>query len=323
MIIDVHNHYIPEEIARAYGAEPGKPVTVMENGIPKRMVHDLSYVVDVRLSNMKKAGVSMQVVSTPMGWDTTLTLEQARKLNDYMSNLQNANKGKFIGLAAIPTGSGEDDKEVAKELHRAIGDLGLRGVSIPAQPFRVPMDDPKHWPFYKEAEALDAAIFIHPSSIPNGFDAIAKYDLHRIVGREYELSAVICRLIFGGVLDRFPNLKLVFSHFGGGIAGLLERIEPKNKPWKNTELPGNFIDDAKRLYYDTAGFVGGPHAFRLGYDILGASRLLFGSDYPQDFTDPKGIKKYINFIQKNVKPKDFDTIMYKNTVKVFGLDSYV
>ncbi len=248
MIIDVHNHYIPEDMARALGAEVGKPVTLMEGGIPKRKVHDCQFIVEKRLTAMEKAGISAQLVSCTTGWNAPL--ETCRLLNDHLGNLQHQYPGRLIGLADVPLGVSSSDREAIEELHRAVGPGKLAGVSIPAQPFGIPMDDRKFWSFYREVESLHVGVFIHPSPIPEGFAALAKYDLHRIVGREFDLVTAICRIIFGGVIDQFPQLKLVFSHFGGGISGLLERINPRGKSWPKKTLPQDFIHYAKQLYFD-------------------------------------------------------------------------
>lgn len=316
MIIDVHNHYIPEEMARALGAEPGKPVTVMEGGIPKRKVHDRQFIVEKRLKAMEEAGISVQLVSCTAGWNAPL--EKCQVINDQLSKLQNQYKGKLIGLADVPLGGSDSDKEAIQELHRAMDKLKLGGVSIPAQPFGIPMDDKRFWSFYKEVESLKVGVFIHPSPIPGGFDALAKYDLHRIVGREFDLVTAICRIIFGGVIDKFPDIKLVFAHFGGGISAFLERIEPRGNNWQ-VALPRDFIKYVKRLYFDAAGFTGGMNAFRLAYEVLGPSQLLFGSDYPQDFLEGEEIKTYIDNIKKYLKGKDDEGIMSKNAISVFGL----
>ncbi|MEI9477242.1 MAG: amidohydrolase family protein [Deltaproteobacteria bacterium] len=317
MIIDVHNHFIPERTARAYGAEPGKPVTVVEKGIPKFTIRDREFNVETRLSEMKKAGISIQLLSSPVGWDASI--EECRALNDQLANLQRQYKGRLMGLAALPLGVSESDKDVFQELHRAIGRLELKGVSIPAQPSGLPMDDKRFYPFYKEVEEMGVTVFVHPSATPSGFDAIAKYNLHRIVGREYELSAVICRIIYGGVIEDFPGLKLVFSHFGGGISALVERIQPRYQPQVKTDPPHDFIHFAKHLYFDTAGFRGGMLAFRLACDVLGPSRMLFGTDYPQDLEEGEEMKNYIDALRSVLKDEDYETIMHKNAMKLCGL----
>jgi aminocarboxymuconate-semialdehyde decarboxylase len=317
MIIDVHNHFISEKTAKAHGVEQGKPVTVVEKGIPKFTIRDREFDVETRLSEMKKAGISVQLLSSPVGWDASL--EECRAINDELNSLQREHKGRLLGLAALPLGVCESDRNVFEELHRAVGRLELKGVSIPAQPGGIPMDDKRFYPFYKEVEKMGIAVFVHPSATPNGFDAIAKYNLHRIVGREYELSAAICRIIYGGVIEAFPGLKLIFSHFGGGISALVERIQPRYPSRVNTTPPHDFIHFAQKLYFDTAGFRGGMLALRLACDVLGPTRLLFGTDYPQDLEEGVEMKKYIGTLRSLLKDDDYDNVMSKNAMALCGL----
>jgi aminocarboxymuconate-semialdehyde decarboxylase len=319
MIIDVHNHFVPENIARAHGVEAGKPVTVVEKGIPKFTLRDREFLVETRLSEMEKAGISIQFLSSPLGWNGSL--EDCRALNDQLANLQREHKGRLMGLAALPLWMGDSDKDAIDELHRAIGRLELKGVSIPAQPSGLPMDNKRFYPFYKEVEKMRVAVFVHPSATPSGFDALAKYNLHRIVGREYELSAAICRIIYGGVIEEFPALKLVFSHFGGGISALVERIQPRYPSRVKTDPPQDFIYFAKKLYYDTAGFRGGIIALRLACEVLGSSRMLFGTDYPQDLEEGGEMKKYIGTLRSLLKDEDYQRVMSKNATSLCGLGS--
>jgi aminocarboxymuconate-semialdehyde decarboxylase len=320
MIIDVHNHYVPEKIAKTYGVTEGKPVIIKEDGIPKRMIHDRQYIVEKRLLAMDAAGIIAQLVSCTLGWNAPL--EECQFINDQLSHLQKQYDGKLIGLADVPLGWGKSDKHAIEELHRAIEQLGLRGVSMTAQPFDIPLDDKKFWTFYKEVESMEVGVFIHPSPIPGGFEALAKYDLHRVIGREFDLVTAICRIIHGGILDKFPNIKLVFAHFGGGISALLERIVPKVVPWQQVPLSHDFEQYLKKLYFDTAGFGGGMRAFRLAYEVLGPSQLIFGSDYPQDFLEGEEIKIYINDINHYLSTEDYEKIMFKNAMSVFGLSRY-
>jgi aminocarboxymuconate-semialdehyde decarboxylase len=319
MIIDVHNHFIPEKTARAHGVEPGKPVTVVERGIPKFTIRDREFNVETRLTEMEKAGISVQFLSSPVGWDASL--EECRAINDELNNLQREHKGRLIGLAALPLGVCESDRDVFEELHRAVGRLELKGISIPAQPGGIPMDDKRFYPFYKEVEKTGIAVFVHPSATPSGFDAIAKYNLHRIVGREYELSSAICRVIYGGVIEAFPGLKLIFSHFGGGVSALVERIQPRFASQVKTVPSHDFIYLLKKLYFDTAGFRGGVLALRLACDVLGPSRLLFGTDYPQDLEEGEEMKKYVGTLRSVLKDEDYERVMSKNAMSLCGLSS--
>lgn len=317
MIIDLHNHYIPENIARAYGAEPGKAITVTEGGIPKRRIGDSHFLLEKRLSDMDEAGISLQLLSCPIGWQGSP--EECRALNDSLRAVQDKYPERFNGLASIPIGHSEG--EVIAEIQRAMEDLTLKGLTICAQPGGMPLDDKKLWPIYKEIEDIGAGVFIHPSPIPPGFDALNGYDLRRVIGREFELVTAVSRVIYGKVLDTFPEIKLVFSHFGGGLANLTERTDPKYKPWyEMRSLPRDYGAYLKMLYFDTAGFAGGMRSFRSAYEVFGADNLLFGSDYPMDFIKGDQIKQYVDNLQAYLPDQDYQKIMADNAKKVFNLD---
>ncbi|MFC1815615.1 amidohydrolase family protein [Thermodesulfobacteriota bacterium] len=316
MITDVHNHYLPEKIARAYGAEPGKAVTVVENGIPKRRVGDSHYILAERLKAMDAAGVLLQLLSCPVGWQGSP--QECRSLNDNLYEIQNQYPERFNGLASIPIGY--EEKEIISEIHRTINELKLKGFTICAQPGGMPLDEKKLWPIYKEIEAIGAGVFIHPSPIPPGFDALTGHDLHRVIGREFELVTAVSRVIYGKVLDEFPKIKLVFSHFGGGIANLTERTDPKYKPWyEMRKLSRDYGEYLNMLYFDTAGFAGGMRAFRSALEVLGSSNLLFGSDYPMDFIQGDQIKKYVDNLKAFLPEHDYQKIMADNATRVFNL----
>ena len=140
---------MPEKIARAYGAEPGKAITVTEGGIPKRRIGDSHYLLEKRLSDMDEAGISLQLLSCPIGWQGSP--EECRSLNDSLSEVQNRYPERFNGLASIPIGYA--DREIIAEIHRSLNQLKLKGFTICAQPGGMPMDDKKLWPIYKEIEA--------------------------------------------------------------------------------------------------------------------------------------------------------------------------
>jgi hypothetical protein len=109
-------------------------------------------------------------------------------------------------------------------LRRAINDLGLRGVTITSQVNGLSLDSPKLYDFYETACALDVVVFVHPALVPTGYEHLKDYDLPRVLGREVDLTVATTRLIAGGIFDRFPNLKIVIAHFGGGIAAVKERL---------------------------------------------------------------------------------------------------
>ena len=166
------------------------------------------------------------------------------------------------------------------------GSLGLKGVVIRSQASGLSLDAKEFYPFYEKVCALDIPIFVHPSGVPDGFDILnAPYDLHRQIGRELDLIVATTRLILSGVLEDFPDLKLVISHKGGGIAALRERIlyrfaEP-GAP--GTRMRRSFDEYLSKLYFNLAGHWGGMQSVACALTTISPSRLVFATDYPQNF----------------------------------------
>jgi aminocarboxymuconate-semialdehyde decarboxylase len=107
-----------------------------------------------------------------------------------------------------------------QEIDRAIRTLSLKGVTITSQVKGVSLDSPKLYRLYEKVCELDVPVFVHPALVPIGYELLQDYDLPRVLGREVDLTVATTRLIAGGILDRFPRLKLVIAHFGGGIAAV-------------------------------------------------------------------------------------------------------
>jgi aminocarboxymuconate-semialdehyde decarboxylase len=122
--------------------------------------------------------------------------------------------GRFVGLAQAPV---LGDKEALREIDRSIRSLGLKGVTITSQIKGVSLDSPELYELYEKVCELDVPVFVHPALAPIGYDLLQDYDLPRVLGREVDLTVATTRLIAGGILDRFPKLKLVIAHFAAGL----------------------------------------------------------------------------------------------------------
>ena len=159
---------------------------------------------------------------------------------------------------------------------------GLHGVTITSQVGGLFLDSPELDRFYDRVARLDVPIFVHPALVPKGYDSIQGYDLPRIIGREIDLTIATIRLIAGGVLDRHPEIDFVIGHFGGGIAAFKDRLVAMAHRFGT--LKHSFEEYLDRLYFDISGFEGGITAFRCGLLGIRPERLVFATDYPQNFT---------------------------------------
>lgn len=278
MIVDFQHHYVPKTLAQKRGLySETTSFAKLEGGVPRLTMHARLYDAEAQLRDMDEAGVDVSVLSCLLGWDASL--EDNRFINDALAEIQRQFPGRFVGLAQAPLLEGDGPLQ---ELDRAIRDRGLCGVAITSQVKGLPLDSAELYPFYEKVSVLDVPIFVHPAMVPGGYDLLLDFDLARILGREVDLAVATTRIVAGGVLERFPSLKFVIGHFGGGIAGVKDRLVAKAYRFGTLDKPFEHYFDM--LYFDTAGFEGGETA--LGCALLGIKpeRLVFATDYPQDFT---------------------------------------
>jgi predicted TIM-barrel fold metal-dependent hydrolase len=295
MVIDFEHHYIPAELGRRLGMDPAKKEAVRTRDAT---VHSQLFDMEAQIRDMDRVGIDVAVQSCILGWDTTL--ENCQLLNDCTARLQKDYPDRFVGLAHAPVLEGESG---VRELDRAVSHLGLKGVTISSQVNGLSLDAKEFTPFYELMNRLAVPIFVHPALAPKGYSLMRDYMLPVILTREFDLGVAVTRLIAGGVVERYPDLQFVFAHFGGGLAGYKERISRSSYRFK---LPHSFDDYFDRLYFDMAGFEGSPTALRCALEGIRPERMVFATDYPQNFnsSDPKqgrnvdGVSEYIDEIRR-------------------------
>jgi aminocarboxymuconate-semialdehyde decarboxylase len=294
MIIDFEHHYMPAELGRRLGMDPTKKEAVKTRDAT---VHAQLFDLDAQIRDLDRVGIDVAVQSCILGWDATL--ENCRLINDCTAQMQKDYPERFVGLAHAPV----MEHTGLSELERAVGDLGLKGVTISSQVNALSLDAKEFTPFYDLIRKLDVPIFVHPALAPKGYSLMNDYQLPVILTREFDLGVAVTRLIAGGMVERYPDLKFVFAHLGGGLAGYKERIARSSYRFK---LPRSFDEYFDRLYFDMAGFEGSQIALRCALEGIKPERMIFATDYPQNFnnSDPKqgrsvdGVGEYINDIRR-------------------------
>src|SRR5437016_10898777 len=262
-----------------------------------REIKDSVWNPERRMEEMDRANVSMQALSTvPVlfsYWAKPVdALDLSRMLNDHIAEVARANPKRFAGLGTIPL---QDVDLAAQELARCVRELGLRGVEIGSHvdpndhchgPDCRNLDHPALDSVWKTAEDLNAAIFVHPWDMM-GKERMPKYWLPWLVGMPAETSLAICSMIFGGVLERFPKLRVAFAHGGGAFPFTIGRIEhafhvrPDLVATENNTNPREYLahdSTPARFYVDS--LVHDADALRLLLKLFGPQRIAFGSDYP-------------------------------------------
>jgi predicted TIM-barrel fold metal-dependent hydrolase len=278
MIIDFQHHYVPYELAQRHGATGRGRLEVRDGAAPKATLHGKLYDLETQLADMDEMGIDVAVLSCFIAWD--VSAEECRFVNTKMAEAQSTYPRRFVGLAHIPA---HDSKRAVGELKYAVSELGLRGTTITSQVMGHALDWPELFPVYEAVADLNVPIFVHPAMAPKGYALAEDHDLGRILVREFDLCLASVRLIAGGVLETFPSLQFVMAHFGGGIAAIKERLVKKAHRF-DRRLQRPFEELFNLLYFDMAGFEGGELALNAALAGISPDRLVFATDYPQDFT---------------------------------------
>jgi 2,3-dihydroxybenzoate decarboxylase len=287
--IALEEHFVTPELA-AYGATTAsvaEPETWRE---ASRRLLDLG---EERLSAMDAAGVDLEVLSLNSPGiqaepDAVVAVSRAAAVNDFLARVVSERPTRFSGFAALPL---QDPKAAARELERAVTELGLRGALVNGHTRGRYLDHPSLRVVWERAEGLDVPLYLHPA---NGFDTPHVLSDHpELVGPMWswgsEVAAHALRLVFGGVFDDFPNARLLLGHMGEGLPFVLGRLDSR---WgfhhhRGIELarssPSEYL--RRNLYITTSGVSSAPPLL-CALLALGADRILFGIDYPFEEMGP-------------------------------------
>lgn len=293
-VIDIHAHILAEDTMEILRKETPSVAPhlseVTEDGARLEVagVHQNPFPrgawdLERRLADMDRAGFDKQVVAVcpqtlMYDQDPQLTLTVSQIQNEQIAALTRSHSERFLGLATMPMQAPE---MAATELRRAMRDLGLSGAMIGSNINGANLDDPELEPYWAAAEETGAFILVHPMKVA-GMDRLKSYYLKNLIGNPLDTTIAAASLIFGGVLDRHPGLRICLSHgggftpyqFGRFIHGWAERAEAQVHLKESPEASIN------RLLYDTILHHPAPLEFLV--NSVGSDRVMLGSDYPFD-----------------------------------------
>ncbi|MFQ5912649.1 MAG: amidohydrolase family protein [Nitrospinota bacterium] len=298
-IVDTHGHYVsrsaiaevekhPERFGIRVGKdEGGNPRLGFGEGPLTRPLRPKLTELEERRSILSRQRVDLQVVYTwldVVGY--SLPVEQGAAWCRLQNETMAADlKGKdwLVGLATVPLQSG---KHAAEELSHAVGKLGLKGASIASNVEGRNLDDAEFAPFWETAEALGAPVAIHPYNVA-GRDRMETYLLHNLIGNPLETTLAAASLVFGGIADRHPALRVILVHGGGCLPYVIGRLQ-----WGYERYPAQMGKGLRKapvhylswFYYDTLLY----HTANIKHmiQLVGPERVLMGTDYPFPIEDP-------------------------------------
>jgi aminocarboxymuconate-semialdehyde decarboxylase len=275
--------------------------------------------VEKRLDDMNLMGIDIQAI-TPSPAQTfysvpaDLGIETARVINDNIADICGKHPERFVGLGTVPFQAPELAVAELDRLHKS---LGLRGIEIATNVAGADLSEPRFRPIFQRAEELGLVLFMHPTGFPEA-SRFRDHYFTNIIGNPLDTTVAVHHLIFGGVLQDCPNLKLVLSHGGGFLPAYSGRIDHAASARPDTctclrHMPTTYL---KRLYFDTIVYT--HHQLHYLVENYGADHVLMGTDYPADMgeVDP------IGFIENADRLEDSEraAILGRNAARLLNLE---
>jgi aminocarboxymuconate-semialdehyde decarboxylase len=319
-VIDFHAHFMTPEvfdatyrlsvIGRLRAQADGAAVRPFPEALVRRMTEP-----DLRFQAMDEMGVDIQVISPNILHQCTYGLapEEALRLerlnNEHAAELVAANPDRLIGIGSVPL---QDAELAVREMERAVGELRLKGVIVASRVNDSELGDPALRPFWRRAEELQVPIFVHPAG--NADPRLQRHSLLISLGQPLEEAFAQVALIYDGVMDEFPRLKIAFAHGGGFIPYYAGRFDWIYRRGSTAQMKHDFSTYLRAFHYETVVF--NPDVLEGLAAKVDASQIMLGSDFPFGETRP------VEFVQSAAKIPEpaRHAILGANAARFLGLD---
>ncbi len=328
--VDIHCHYLNTEVAaKVAHLNPGQhePMVKYANALTRetnvkqgqeRAAKLTS--IEVRLKDMDRAGIDVQAVSpapqqTYYWAEPDFGRELSRQVNERLAEIVAQWPDRFVALGTVPL---QDVQIAVQELERGVKQLGLRGVEINPSVRGMDLTDPRLNldAFFAKAQELDAVVFMHPIGFTGGERLVDHY-FNNLIGNPLETTVAASHLIFDGVMDRFPRLKIVLPHAGGYLGHYWARMDHgwRARPDTRTVIKKKPTSYLEKFYFDTITF--DTAMLRHLIDRWGPDHVLLGTDYPFDMgeDDPVGLITRV----PGLKPAEREAIMGGTAARLLKL----
>jgi len=298
-VVDVHAHLLPRSaIAAAESGNEwfGSRIETDSQGRPEIVTGDYRVSmggpahwesVEQRITKMDASGVDRQVISlNPILFRYYLDLgdgiECSKAVNDEILGIVEEHPDRFAGFGTLPM---QDPAAAVEELERVMSTEGMVGVSVGTHVGGLNWDEPELFPVLEAAEQSQALVFIHPAA-SRLKEALPRYHMRNFIANPTETTIAIGSLIFGGILDRLPNLRLLFAHGGGYACWAYARFDHGHQVRSEarehiSKVPSDYLS---ALWYDS--LVHGYGNLRRLVDVVGIDRVVLGTDFPADMGQP-------------------------------------
>lgn len=320
VVIDMHGHMVMPDILaatyrhslRAQSAQAARTDAAAES-LPEAVVRLMSDMA-VRIERMDKAGIDIQVVSPSILHQCTYMLDQEeallidRKSNDRIAETVSRHPGRLVGIGSVPL---QNVAMAVAELKRATLELGLKGAIIASNVNGTELGDPSLRPFWAEAAELGAVIFIHPAGT-----ADPRMRRHRMLislGQPLEESFAISSLVYDGVMDEFPKLKIAIAHGGGFLPYYAGRYDWIHRSGYSKQLKSEFSGYLRSFYYDTVIF--NPDMLEFLAAKVPPRHIMMGTDYPFGENKPVEFVRRARALSRSVQ----DGILGGNAARILGI----